>query len=135
MKKEGELVSKAILKGCMSPELSLVNKLPNGSKIQLETKYSYNVQYSKELTCRGELTAKVTDKEKPEQFCINVKMIGIFSFEDGADKDMLHIETFRLLFPFVRALVSTLTVNAGIPAVILPNIDIEGQNIYRIGNI
>ena len=62
-------------------------------------------------------------------------MIGIFSFEDGADKDMLHIETFRLLFPFVRALVSTLTVNAGIPAVILPNIDIEGQNIYRIGNI
>lgn len=126
---------KATLKGCMSPELSLVNKLPNGSKIQLETKYSYNVQYSKDLTCRGELTAKVTDKEKPEQFCINVKMIGVFAFEEGADKDLLHIETFRLLFPFVRSLVSTITVNAGIPAVILPNIDIEGQNIYRIGNI
>lgn len=126
---------KATLKGCMSPELSLVNKLPNGSKIQLETKYSYNVQYSKDLTCRGELTAKVTDKEKPEQFSINVRMIGIFAFEEGADKDLLHIETFRLLFPFVRSLVSTITVNAGIPAVILPNIDIEGQNIYRIGNI
>lgn len=60
-----------------------------------------------------------------------MKTIGIFSFEEGADKDMLHIETFRLLFPYVRALVSTVTVNAGIPPVTLPNVDIEGQNIYR----
>ena len=42
-------MSKAILKGFMSPELSFINKLPGGTKIQLETKYSYNVKYSKEL--------------------------------------------------------------------------------------
>ena len=127
-------MSKATLKGYMAPELSLVNQLPGGTKIQLETKFSYNVKYSKDLTCRGELSAKVTDKENPDKFYVNVKMIGVFSFEEGADKDFLHIETFRLLFPFVRSLVSTITVNAGIPPVILPYIDIEGQSIYRIGD-
>ena len=125
---------KATLKGCMSPEISLVNHLPSGTKIQLETKYSYNVKYSADLTCRGELTAKVNDKNDPEKFAVSVKTIGIFSFEEGADKDLLHIETFRLLFPYVRALVSTVTVNAGIPPVTLPNVDIEGQNIYRFGS-
>ena len=59
----------------------------------------------------------------------------MFSFNEGADKDMLHIETFRSLFPYARALVSTVTVNAGVPPIILPEVDIEGQNIYRIGNM
>ena len=124
---------KATLKGCMSPEISFVNQLPAGTKIQLETKYSYNVKYAADLSCRGELTAKVCDRDNPDKFYINVKMIGVFSFEEGADKDLLHIETFRLLFPYARALVSTVTVNAGIPPITLPSVDIEGQNIYRFG--
>lgn len=124
----------AVLKACMSPEMSFINKLPNGSKIQLETKYSYNVKYAKELSCRGELTAIVTDKENPDSFSIKAVLVGIFSYKEGSDKDLLHIETFRALFPYARALVSTLTANAGIPAIILPEIDIEGQSIYRIGD-
>ena len=127
-------MSKAVLKGCMSPEINFINQLPTGTKVQLETKYSYNVQYSKELTCRGELSAKVCDKNAPEKFAISVKMVGFFTYEEGADKDLLHIETFRILFPYARALVSTVTVNAGIPPVMLPSVDIEGQNIYRFGN-
>lgn len=127
-------MTKATLRGCMTPEINFVNHLPGGTKIQLETKFSYNVKYSKDLTCRGELSAKVTDKENPDKFSISITMVGIFTYEEGADKDLLHIETFRTLFPFARSLVSTITVNAGIPPVILPNIDIEGQNIYRFGN-
>ena len=125
---------KATLKGCMSPEINFLNNLPGGTNIQLETKLSYSVKYSKDLTCRGELSARVTDKTNPDKFFISVKTVGIFTYEEGADKDLLHIETFRILFPFARSLVSTITVNAGIPPVILPNIEIEGQNIYRIGN-
>ena len=117
----------------MSPEISFVNHLPSGTKIQLETKYSYNVKYSADNTCRSELSAKVTDKENSEKFFISIKMVGIFSFEEGADKDLLHIETFRQLFPYARALVSTISVNAGIPPITLPNVDIEGQSIYRFG--
>jgi len=127
-------VPRATLKGCMSPEISFVNRLPGGTNIQLETKVSYSVKYAKDLTCRGELSANVTDKHNPDKFAISIKTVGIFTYEEGADKDMLHIETFHMLFPYARALVSTVTVNAGIPPVILPNIEIEGQNIYRIGN-
>lgn len=118
----------------MSPEISLVNHLSVGAKVQFETKYSYNVKYSKDMTCRGELSARISDKENPDNFYISIKMVGFFSFEEGADKDLLHIETFRMLFPYAKALVSTVSVNAGIPPVMLPNVDIEGQNIYRFGN-
>ena len=76
----------------------------------------------------------MTDKENPDSFSIKAVLVGIFSYKEGSDKDLLHIETFRALFPYARALVSTLTANAGIPAIILPEIDIEGQSIYRIGD-
>lgn len=122
------------LKACFTPEISFLNKLPNGSRIKLETKYSYNVKYAKDLNCRGELTATVCDKESPDKFSIKVVTVGIFTFKEGADKDLLHIDTFKSLFPYMRALVSTVTANSGIPAVILPDVDMEGQNIYRIGN-
>ena len=118
----------------MTPEISFTNHMSNGTKIQLETKCSYNVKYANEPACRGEISINVTDKEAPDKFAINVKMVGFFSYEDGADKDLLHIETFRMLFPYARALISTITANAGIPAVIIPDINIEGQNIYRFGN-
>ena len=119
----------------MAPEISLVNKMPNGTKLRLDNKFSYNVKYSKELTCQGELTFDVVAKENPEDFHIKVKMVGIFTFKEGSDKDLLHVETFDILLPYVRALISTLTVNAGIPPIILPNITMEGQSIYRFGNI
>ena len=131
----GENMSNCTLKACFTPEMSFINKLPSGSRIKLETKYSYNVKYSKELTCKGELTANVYDKDEPEKFLIKAVTIGVFTYKEGADKDLLHIETFKALFPYQRALISTITANAGIPAVILPDVDMEGRNIYRIGNL
>ena len=123
------------LKACYTPEMSFVNHLSNGSRIKLETKYSYNVKYSREFTCRGELTADICDKDEPTKFHIKVVTVGIFSFKEGSDKDILHIDTYKALFPYVRALVSTITANSGIPAIVLPEVDMEGQNIYRIGDI
>ena len=128
-------MSKATLKGYMSPEISFFNILPHGTQLKLDTKCSYNVKYSNELTCRGEISIDVSSKDQPDKFYVKVKMIGVFSFDAGADKDLLHLETFQLLFPYVRALVSTITSNAGVPPIVLPHITLEGQNIYRIGNM
>ena len=127
-------MANATLKGCMSPEISYINKMPSGAQLQLDTKFSYNVKYSKELTCQGEMTVTVNAKNAPENFAIKVKMLGAFTYKEGADKDLLHVETFQILLPFVRALVSTVTTNAGIPPIILPNVNMEGQSIYRIGS-
>ena len=127
----------AVLKGVISPEISFVNHLPNGTQLKLDTKFAYNVKYSADLHCRGEMSVEAHAKESPDKFCIKAVVVGIFTYTEGADKDLLHVETFKALFPYARALVSTVTVNAGIPPIILPEINIEGQNIYRIekGNL
>ena len=125
-------MSNATLKGVISPEITFLNQLPNGMQLKLDTKFSYNVKYSKELTCQGELSVEVSAKDHADKFSIKTKTIGVFSYKEGSDKDLHHVETFNILFPYVRALVSTITANAGIPPVILPQIDIEGQSIYRI---
>ena len=125
-------MSDIVLKGVVSPELSLVNKLPNGTQLKLDTKYSYNVQYSKSLTCQGELSIEVFAKDQPEKFAIKTKTVGIFSYKDGADKDILHVKSFKALFPYARALITNIVVNAGMPPIVLPEIDVEGQSIYRI---
>ena len=125
-------MSDIVLKGVVSPELSLVNKLPNGTQLKLDTKYSYNVQYSTSLTCQGELSIEVFAKDQPEKFAIKIKTIGVFSYKEGADKDILHVKSFKALFPYARALITNIVVNAGMPPIVLPEIDVEGQSIYRI---
>ena len=127
-------MSNCKLKTCFASEMSFANRLPIGKNIKLETKYSYNVKYSKECTCRSELSVSVCDKEAQDNFNVKLVMVGIFSYKEGSDKDMLHIDTYKALFPFARSMVATITVNAGIPPIILPDVDMEGQNIYRIGN-
>ena len=125
-------MSDAALKGVISPEISFVNQLPSGTQLKLDTKYSYNVKYSMELNCRGEMSVEVSSKEMPDKFFIKIKTVGFFTYDEGSDKDLLHVETFKMLFPYARALVSTITANTGIPPIILPEINIEGQSIYRI---
>ena len=125
-------MSNANLKGVITPEISFVNHLPSGMQLKLDTKFSYNVKYSKELNCQGELNVEVSAKEQADKFFIKIKTVGIFSYKEGSDKDLLHVETFKTLFPYARALVSTITANTGIPPIILPDINIEGQSIYRI---
>lgn len=108
------------------------NRAAPNTRIQLQHQYSYNVKYAPNCTATGEMTVNVTDKEHPEQFHVKAVMRGIFRFEDGSTKEELHTASFRLLFPYLKAYVATLTVNAGIPPVQIPMIDIDAQNIYRI---
>ena len=48
----------------------------------------------------------------------------------------MHVDTYKALFPYARAIITTLTANAGIPPIIIPEADIESQSIYRfnLGN-
>ena len=87
--------------------LDFVNKTEGVKKLELTHKYSYNVGYSNINTCRGEFTAEVFDKNAPEEFRINITVVAIFSTAPGSQKEMLHLETYDALFPYVKALVST----------------------------
>lgn len=119
------------LKLYKASQINFVNNLENGTKIELGNKYSYNVSYAPNKTCKGEFTLEVFDKKDPEKFGIKIVIVGIFEFKDGLEKEKVHVLTFKELFPYARALVTTVTSNAGIPPIIVPGIDIESQSIYR----
>ncbi|MBQ3416625.1 MAG: protein-export chaperone SecB [Ruminococcus sp.] len=120
------------LQGYKVSKIEFVNQLENGAKISLGNKYSYNVQYAKDANmARGEFDIEVHDKDNPNQFKIRVIMVGIFSYLEGSKKEEIHAETFKTLFPYAKALVTTVTANCGINPIIIPNIDIDNQQIYR----
>lgn len=119
-------------KGYKISEISFVNKIQGNRKIELNNKYSYNVGYSKINTCRGEFRAEIFDKTSPELFSVTVVMEGYFSINGEVAKELLHVKTYEALFPYVKAAVSTITANAGIPPVMMPYVDISKQNIYRV---
>lgn len=120
------------LKSYRCTQLQFTNNLAPNKKIELANKYSYNCGYTKGNICRGEFKVEVSDKEDPNNFGITVVMVGIFEIAEDLPKEKLHVESFRELFPFVRALVATVTTNAGMPPVIIPAIDIEKQEIYKV---
>ena len=120
------------LKGYKVNEVRFVNRIQGNRKLELTNKYSYNVGYSKVNTCKGEFRAEVFDKNDPEQFSITVVLEGFFVTAPEMEKEVLHLKTYDALYPFVKSFVASLTVNAGIPPVLIPYVDISGQNIYRV---
>lgn len=121
----------ASLQGVKITNVDFANNIKAQKKIELGFGYSYNVKYSTQNTCIGEFTAKISDKSAPEEFKINITATGVFKFTEGAKKEILHVETYNELFPHVRAFITTLTSNAGIPPIIIPFIDISKKEIYR----
>ncbi len=122
------------LKAYKVAHIELKNKLPGAVKLQLKNQYSHNVKYGKENTCEGILTVKISDKsvETNDNFGITVTVQGIFQWQGELQKEQAHVETFKALFPYARALVTNLTANSGMPPIIIPPIDFDNQEIYRI---
>ena len=125
-------MANAEMKGFKVIQISFANNLENNTRIELENKYSYNVKYAVNNTCRGEFSVEVTDKNNPTKFFVKAVVIGIFAFKENVEKQKLHVDTYNMLFPYVRSLITTITVNSGIPAIIIPAMDIENQSIYKI---
>ena len=123
------------LQGYKVDKIDFVNKKENGSKIALGNKFSYNVQYAKDRNmAKAEFDLEVHDKEDPESFKIHVIVVGFFAYNPKQKKEAIHTETFKALFPYAKALVTTVTANCGIQPVIIPEIDIDNQQIYRFDN-
>lgn len=120
-------------RGFRATDIEFTNHHENGTRIEFENTYSYNVKYGTDNNCVGEFTVEVKDKSAPEKFRIKAVILGSFAYDPTVKKEKIHIESFKELFPYVRAMVSSLTVNAGLPPVILPALDIESQSIYKFG--
>lgn len=85
----------------------------------------------KEETLFVNLTLKINeDISSPVPFSLRVMLAGTFKTSDGSpleiiDQKMQVSEVFSILYPYLRAIVSSVTVNLNIPAYILPSVDPE----------
>ena len=124
-------MTKVKMQGYRVSELNFVNKLDNGAKVQFGNKFSYHVKYGTNDNCIGELSVEMFDKDRPEQFGVKIVINGFFQYNKSEKKENIHVLTYKELFPFARSIVASVSVNAGIPPIILPTFDIESQSIYK----
>ena len=113
-------------------EIQFINKVKGKEQLTFSNKISYNVKYSQKQFCEGAMTVEVFDKEKPDTISVKFTINGVFRILKDMEKEFIHVETFKELFPVAKAFAVTLTANAGIPPIYLKNIDIESQEIYRM---
>ena len=74
------MANNIVFKGYKASEIEFVNKHENGTRIEFENKYSYNVKYSPNNTCIGEFTVEVNDKANKDKFHIRAVVLGIFTY-------------------------------------------------------
>lgn len=125
-------MAKLVLKAYKISNIQFKNTLANGTKLELNNKYSYNVKYGQNNMCEGFLNVEIKDKNGNENFIINLTVQGIFQFDSSASREELHVASFKELFPYARIIIQNLTVTAGMPPINIPPIDMESQEIYRI---
>ena len=114
--------------------LELINKPRQNGAMQLENKYSYNVKYSENKSCLAELSVAISDKAAPELFSVKLVIVGIFDITEAGreDKYAVHYESYRTMFAHAQAAITQVTAMSGIAPVIIPEIDIENQEIYQM---
>lgn len=97
-------------------------------KVQMNNDFSRNIEKIDDNTVAVRLKVDVhSEDEKLSPFSIKAEIEGIFllnEWEKPALLPLIHNNTIAILFPFLRALVSTITANANIPPYNLPIINI-----------
>lgn len=119
------------LKAYKVSRINFNNAVQSTVHLNLNNKVSHNVKYTDGAVCEATLCIEVLDKNHPDVLSITVEVKGIFDIKRGVEKEFVHVDTFKDLFPLAKALVTTVTANAGIKPIIVQNIDIEEQEIYR----
>ena len=119
------------LKAYKVSRINFNNAVQSTVQLKLNNKVSHNVKYTNGAVCEATLCIEVLDKNHPDVLNITVEVKGIFDIKRGVEKEFVHVDTFKELFPLAKALVTTVTANAGIKPIIVQNIDIEEQEIYR----
>lgn len=120
------------LKVVKAENISFVNTLGPNTSFKLAFQYKHNLHYPAPNVARAELTVIAENSEDKEHFRISVTEVGVFSCPDQMPRETIHVETFQILFPYARALISSLTGLAGIPPILPPAIRINEENVMKI---
>lgn len=120
---------KYALRGITAEEISYsmnhIKAEPN-TRFEIKPQFSRTIRQVKENEKIWFVTMEVkvesTEKE-PKPFNLKVRLVGMFEAEDVntvEDKKVLAISTTEIIYPYLRAAVSSLTANAFINPMMLP---------------
>ena len=112
-------------------DLVFHNQIQGKVQLKLSNKVSHNVRYMQPNLCEGTMTVEVFDKERPDVLNVKLTVVGLFQIKKQVEKEFLHVDTFKELFPFAKTIVATVSATAGIQPIIVQDVDIESQEIYR----
>jgi len=112
----------------------ILNKIPEkDEKVKLNVNIDTEIRYNKNEPNKFITIIKITAGEKENDkspFYLSVEVWGFFEVieeEIHRVRQFAEINSVAILFPYVRALISTITANANIPPVILPPINVAGM--------
>lgn len=125
------IMSNVQMKAYKVSEIVFKNEIKGSVQLHFSNKISHNVRYTSNGMCEASLNVEVFDKNQPDILNVKVTVKGLFEVKQGVEKEFVHVDTFKELFPLVKALVVTVSANAGIQPIIVQNVDIEKQEIYR----
>lgn len=114
-------------------ELNFSVNVPDNDEIHLESQYSFNTDYDEDRThCVATLILETHDIQKNNKFNISIKLVGFFECEgvsDNRTKQEAHIQAYTLLFPYAQSIIANLTMNAGLPPLMIPRDNIAIDNV------
>ncbi len=124
--------SKIQLKATRADHIEFRNNMQGSGQLKLGFKYSYNLRHAAPGMAKGEISITAEDKEAPEKLSITVKQSGIFALPPEMSREEAHLETFRILFPHASATLTATTSIAGVQGIVVPRIEIDETNVYRV---
>jgi len=124
--------SKIQLKATRADSIEFRNNMQGSGQLKLGFKYSYNLRHAAPGVARGDVSITAEDKDAPDKLSITVKQSGIFALPPDMPREEAHLETFRILFPYASATLTAVTSIAGIQGIVVPRIEIDETNVYRV---
>ena len=108
----------------------VLNKEFDYSITNIEVTPNFECTLKKIDECRAKIILEFIMKnsvEHPLPFDCNIAISGIFSCENWEENnnEIMKINSVSILFPFLRALIATITSNAAVPPYVLPVMNIN----------
>lgn len=114
-------------------EVHFVNKLTQQGQIQLDSSFTFNVNFAKDgKRCVAHIYQSVKDKESGEQLFASVDLVGAFTCEgvtDDEEKKQVHSQCYDQLFPYVQSTMQGLMQSSGIPGFQLRKAVIKTESV------
>ncbi len=121
------------LRGYRTLELSLTNQSAERGSLELKHTFSYNVSLNEpQYKGLGFLNFVMKNEKVEGGLTVKVSLVADFTYGPGDERKYIHKESFRQLFPYLRMTVTNLCSCAGMGGIIIPNLNINDDQIKNI---